>query len=78
VFITPGVNEGVNIPRRGQISPLGAKFTPRGEVYTWGPVVKLRMALSLGKFSPFELSFGGYFWGATFGWDWIMFPYKNA
>jgi hypothetical protein len=36
------------------------------------------MALSLGKFSPFELSFGGYFWGATFGWDWIIFPYKNA
>jgi hypothetical protein len=23
-----GVNEGVNIPSRGQISPLGAKFTP--------------------------------------------------
>jgi hypothetical protein len=27
-----GVNEGVNIPPRGQISPLGAKFNPRGEV----------------------------------------------
>jgi hypothetical protein len=39
------VNEGVNIPPRGQISPLGAKFTPRGEVYPWGPGVKLRMAL---------------------------------
>jgi hypothetical protein len=40
-----GVNEGVNIPPRGQISPLGAKFTPRGEVRPWGPGVKLRMAL---------------------------------
>jgi hypothetical protein len=27
-----GVNEGVNIPPRGQISPLGVKVTPRGEV----------------------------------------------
>jgi hypothetical protein len=26
------VNEGVNIPLRGQISPLGAKFSLRGEV----------------------------------------------
>jgi hypothetical protein len=25
-----GVNEGVNIPPRVQISPLGANFTPRG------------------------------------------------
>jgi hypothetical protein len=40
-----GVNEGVNIPLRGQISPLVAKFTPRGEVIPWGPRVKLRMAL---------------------------------
>jgi hypothetical protein len=40
-----GVNEGVNIPPRGPISPLGAKFNPRGEVYSWGPGVKLRMAL---------------------------------
>jgi hypothetical protein len=40
------VNEGVNIPPRGQISPLGAKFTPSGEVIPWGPGVKLRMALS--------------------------------
>jgi hypothetical protein len=39
------VNEGVSIPPRGQISPLGAKFTPRGEVIPWGPGVKLRMAL---------------------------------
>jgi hypothetical protein len=37
-----GVNEGVNIPPRGQISPLGAKFTPRGEVIPRGPGVKLR------------------------------------
>jgi hypothetical protein len=29
---SPGVNEGVNIPPRGQISPLEAKFTIRGEV----------------------------------------------
>jgi hypothetical protein len=41
-----GVKEGVNIPPRGQISLLGAKFTPRGEVLPWGPGVKLRMALS--------------------------------
>jgi hypothetical protein len=27
-----GVNKGVNIPPRGQISPLGAKFSPWGEV----------------------------------------------
>jgi hypothetical protein len=26
------MNEGVNIALRGQISPLGAKFTPRVEV----------------------------------------------
>jgi hypothetical protein len=32
------VNGGVNIP------PLGAQFTPRDEVFTWGPGVKLRMA----------------------------------
>jgi hypothetical protein len=41
-----GVNEGVNIPPRGQISPPGAKFTTRGEVIPWGPGVMLRMALS--------------------------------
>jgi hypothetical protein len=40
-----GVNEGVNIPPRGQITPLGAKFTPRDKVHPWGPGVKLRMAL---------------------------------
>jgi hypothetical protein len=27
-----GLNEGVNFTPRGQISPLGAKFTPRDEV----------------------------------------------
>jgi hypothetical protein len=41
-----GVNEGVNIQPRGQISPLGAKFTTKGEVHPWEPGVKLRMALS--------------------------------
>jgi hypothetical protein len=35
---TPRVNEGVNITPRGQIFPLGVKFTP------WVPGVKLRMA----------------------------------
>jgi hypothetical protein len=40
------VNEGVNIPPRGQISPLEDKFTCTGEVIPWGPGVKLRMALS--------------------------------
>jgi hypothetical protein len=35
----------VNITPTGQISPLGAKFTPRGEVLPRGPGVKLRMAL---------------------------------
>jgi hypothetical protein len=40
-----GVNEGVNIPLRGHISPLGDNFTPSGEVDPWGPGVKLRMAL---------------------------------
>jgi hypothetical protein len=43
-----GVNEGVNIHRRGQISPLEAKFTPRGEVHLWGKGVKLRLALRPG------------------------------
>jgi hypothetical protein len=38
------VNKGVNIPPRGQISPLGAKFN-LGQVHPWGPGVKLRMAL---------------------------------
>jgi hypothetical protein len=37
------VNKGVNISHGGQISPLGAKFTPKSE----GPAVKLRMALSM-------------------------------
>jgi hypothetical protein len=46
-----GVNEGVNIPPRGQSSPLGAKIIPRGEVLPWGPGVKLRMALWLAEFS---------------------------
>jgi hypothetical protein len=32
-----GVNKGVNIPPRGQVSPLGAKFTPRGQLHPWGP-----------------------------------------
>jgi hypothetical protein len=40
-----GLNEGVNIPPRRQISLLGVKFTPRGENHTWGPRVKLRMVL---------------------------------
>jgi hypothetical protein len=31
-YSTTWVNEGVNIHTRGQISPLVAKFTPRGEV----------------------------------------------
>jgi hypothetical protein len=39
------VNEGVNFAPRGQISPLGSKFTPRSEIHPWGPGVKLRMAL---------------------------------
>jgi hypothetical protein len=30
------MNEGVNIPPRGQRSPPGAKFTPRGKLHTWG------------------------------------------
>jgi hypothetical protein len=46
------VNKGVNISLRGQISPLGAKFTPRGEVIPWGPGVKLRMALGNRRSSP--------------------------
>jgi hypothetical protein len=33
---TLAVNEGVNIPPMGQISPLGAKITSRGEVLPWG------------------------------------------
>jgi hypothetical protein len=37
----------VNITARGPISPLGANFTPRGEVHPWGPGVKLRMSLCL-------------------------------
>jgi hypothetical protein len=41
-----GVNEGVEISPRGQISPLGAKFAPRDEIIPWGPGVKLRMVLS--------------------------------
>jgi hypothetical protein len=42
---TPGVERRVNMPPKGQISPLVAKFTPRGKVHPWGPGVKLRMAL---------------------------------
>jgi hypothetical protein len=33
-----GVNEGVNIPPRGQISPLGAKLTPRVKLTPGGQV----------------------------------------
>jgi hypothetical protein len=42
------VNEGVNIPTRKQISPLGDNFTTRG------PGVKLRMALRL-RFRPLSV-----------------------
>jgi hypothetical protein len=41
-----GVNKGVYIPPRGQISPLGTKFIPKSEVHPWGGGGgKLRMAL---------------------------------
>jgi hypothetical protein len=46
-----GVNEGVNLPPRGQSSPLGPSSPPRGEVHPWWPGMKLRMALSLLFFS---------------------------
>jgi hypothetical protein len=39
-----GVNKGVNFTPREQISPLEAKFIPRGESHPWGPGVNLRMA----------------------------------
>jgi hypothetical protein len=35
---SPGVNEGVNTPPRGQFSPQRAKLTPRGEVKN-GPLL---------------------------------------
>jgi hypothetical protein len=47
------VNEGVNIPPRGQIALLGANFTPGGEVYPWVSGVKLRMALDEFVKNPF-------------------------
>jgi hypothetical protein len=37
--LPPGGNKGVNIPPRGQSSPLGDSLHP------WGPGVKLRMAI---------------------------------
>jgi hypothetical protein len=47
-----GVNKGLKISPRGKTSlisyisyPLGAKFTPRGQVHPWWPGVQLRMAL---------------------------------
>jgi hypothetical protein len=39
-----GVNERVNIPPRRQISPLGAKFTPRGKLHPWGQTMLLKLA----------------------------------
>jgi hypothetical protein len=49
-----GVIEGMNIPPRGQISPLGAKFTSRGEVKNgplntgshWATLVNLSLNLN--------------------------------
>jgi hypothetical protein len=48
VFTPGGEQRGEHSPR-GQISPLGAKLTARGEVIPWGPGVKLRMALRLSR-----------------------------
>jgi hypothetical protein len=45
------VNEHTDV--ESKISPLGAKFNPRGEVYSWGPGVKWRMALwYVGRYLP--------------------------
>jgi hypothetical protein len=62
--LNEGVNEGVNISPRGQISPLGVNFTPKSEVHPWGPGVKLRMALWFSRRTK-----GGELWplfGANF------------
>jgi hypothetical protein len=40
-----GVNKGVNIPPRGQSSPLGAKFIPRGWLHPWGQTMLLKTGL---------------------------------
>jgi hypothetical protein len=37
-----GINKGVNIPPRGQSSPLGAKFTSRVKLYPWGQTMLLK------------------------------------
>jgi hypothetical protein len=48
VFTPGGEQRGELHPcPRGQISPQGAKFTPRGEIYPWGLGVNLRMGLSI-------------------------------
>jgi hypothetical protein len=46
----------VNTPHRGKNSPLGAKFTTRGEVNPWGLGVKLIMALG-GRFLNIRVKF---------------------
>jgi hypothetical protein len=40
----------VNNPPRGQKSLLGAKFTPRGKLYSWGPSDVVKTGLSFVAF----------------------------
>jgi hypothetical protein len=42
-----GMNKGVNIPPRGRMSPLRAKFTPRGKLQPWGQTMLLKRAQDL-------------------------------
>jgi hypothetical protein len=52
-----GVNEGVNIPSRGQSSPLGANSTPGGKQYSWRQTVLLEAnSTPGGKFMLLKLA----------------------
>jgi hypothetical protein len=54
VFSPLELNERVNNPPRGQSSPLGANFTPRGKLHPWAPthVVKNWLQVHLSMYQP--------------------------
>jgi hypothetical protein len=55
---TPWAERRVNILPKEQISQLGAKFIPRGEVHPWGPGVNYPQFLNLYFFNRHRYMFG--------------------
>jgi hypothetical protein len=63
------VNEGVNIPPTGQISPLGTKFTPKVKN---GPQFNSRTGLPYGLFSNQKSKIWLKFGGSCTGRCWFI------